>query len=209
MTPFARHVEKWKNCQACSYCENRKNVVLLRGSVPCDVLFIGEAPGPAENSLGQPFKGPAGHLLDDIIRSAISSLPDDEQDVSWAFTNLVACIPKGGDGKKFLEPNEESIKACEERLNECVRLCRPRSIVLVGQLAQKWIKGEGQFYINPDYDRSVKYEGWLQDGQYVRFTEIIHPAAILRADESQKPLAIKRCTLSIVEAMREPREIPF
>jgi DNA polymerase len=39
--------------------------------VPCDVLFIGEAPGESEDAIGIPFIGPAGHLLGRIIDEAL------------------------------------------------------------------------------------------------------------------------------------------
>ena len=43
---YMKHKEKWINCTRCELCENRKKVCLLRGKVPCDMLFVGEAPGP-------------------------------------------------------------------------------------------------------------------------------------------------------------------
>jgi uracil-DNA glycosylase len=63
-------------------------VVLCRGRLPCDVLFVGEAPGVSEDVLGRPFVGPAGKLLDTIVERALDGQYD------CAMTNLVACIPK-------------------------------------------------------------------------------------------------------------------
>ena len=40
----------------------------MRGSIPFNVLFVGEAPGESEDVLGFPFVGPAGKLLDHIIK---------------------------------------------------------------------------------------------------------------------------------------------
>lgn len=46
MTPFQRHVAQWTDCTRCPLHEGRRHVCLIRAQqVPCDVLFIGEAPG--------------------------------------------------------------------------------------------------------------------------------------------------------------------
>lgn len=52
---YQLHVNRWKDCELCSLCEGRKRVVLSRGTVPADVLFIGEAPWVSEDTIGKPF----------------------------------------------------------------------------------------------------------------------------------------------------------
>ena len=93
---YKQHVQRWKSCTACKLCETRKKVVMYRGDVPCDILFIGEAPGPSEDVIGQPFIGPAGHLLDRIIDKAIQPYRKVNPNISFrkVFTNLVCFIPK-------------------------------------------------------------------------------------------------------------------
>lgn len=169
-SPFAAHVAKWSTCELCPLHHTRTKVVIARGSVPCDVLFVGEAPGVSENVLGRPFVGPAGRLLDEMIASA------SPQSLKLAFTNLVGCIPL--DDKKTSEPSKESIKACAPRLLELTRMAKPKLIVLVGKL-------------------SVKYVSVPKGCHKV---EIIHPAAILRADISQQGLAIQRCVVALADA---------
>lgn len=188
---FQQHVERWKDCRECNLCERRKHVVLLRGQIPADVLFIGEAPGQSEDVLGLPFIGPAGKLLDDIIADAVSR-SELQAAPRMAWTNLVACIPKGDDDRKTEEPPEESIKACESRLIEIVQICRPRIIVNVGKLSKYYVCGQAMFG-----DCS-----WL-DGKFMRFCEITHPAAILRADVTQQGLMIQRCRAYLVDAFDE------
>jgi uracil-DNA glycosylase len=176
---FSQHAAKWKNCTDCPLCKTRTKVVLARGKVPCDVLFVGEAPGASEDVIGQPFIGPAGKLLDQIIDKAMG-----DSRYTYAMTNLIACIPLGDDGNKVAEPTEDSIRACYNRLIEFVDICHPQLIVLVGTLATKYGPGGGELVIS-----------------------IIHPAAILRMDISQKGLAIQRCIVAINEAVAEI--VPF
>ncbi len=175
LTPYKAHVEKWKNCQGWESCKKRKNVVFLRGSIPCEVLFIGEAPGPSEDVLAKPFVGPAGKLLDNIIYQAWATAP------RYALTNLVSCIPLDDESNKFGEPPEESIKACAERLAECIKLSRPKILVCVGKLANKWM---------------AAYSG-------IKQIEIMHPAAILRADVTQRGLLIKRAVVALRDVLED------
>lgn len=184
MTPYQSFVQRWSSCTACELCHVRRHVVLSRGVVPCDVCFIGEAPGPSENKLGVPFIGPAGKLLDQIIAQA-------EQRVGRmfrkAFTNLISCFPKNvEEGKKWNEPPAFAIKACAPRLMEFVKLCKPRLIVLVGRLAEKYTP--------------LDQENVQQLQPIPKRVAIVHPAAILRAEGPQRPLLIKQSVLSLAEA---------
>lgn len=175
---FKEHRQRWNNCQACSLCETRKHVVLARGSIPCDILLVGEAPGTSEDVHGQPFYGPAGHLLDKILDKASRNTS-----VKFAFTNLVACIPLGEDGKKTAEPNKESIEACSERLEEFIGIAKPRVICCVGRLSHEHMQG-------------------YNDGM-MPFAMMIHPAAILRAETSQQGLLIQNCVVMIADLIQE------
>lgn len=199
LSPWRAFVERWKNCSDCVLCETRKNIVLARGSVPCDVLFIGEAPGEGEDVIGQPFVGPAGRLLDDIVNRALRTAGkfDEEADClgapdPWtllvAFTNLVCCIPRDSDGRKATEPDPNEVLACQPRLAEFIALCRPRLVVCVGALAAKWIGNQRSRY---------------GIGGDVRLLDITHPAAILRSNIAQQGLAIQRCVVQIANAVEE------
>jgi len=90
MTPYQRFVSRWGDCRKCILCRSRSRIVLARGRVPADVLLVGEAPGESENVIGSPFTGPAGHLLDQIVKHALRGRPA----LSCCFTNLICCIPR-------------------------------------------------------------------------------------------------------------------
>lgn len=167
----------------------RANVVLARGDIPCDVLFIGEAPGPAENNLGSPFKGPAGHLLDEIVANAVA---ESGVTLRMAYTNLVACIPLEDGSTKFTEPPKASIDACHPRLAEFARMCNPEIVVAVGALSEKYIGKKWE----------TGNAGWIK-----RFAKIIHPAAILRGAVAQRGLAQQNAEVTLIEAFESL--IPF
>tara|TARA_R110002110_G_scaffold145775_3_gene335324 strand:- start:2913 stop:3467 length:555 start_codon:yes stop_codon:yes gene_type:complete len=175
---YKEHREKWNKCQACELSCRRKKVVLARGTLPCEVLFIGEAPGDAEDVLGTPFAGPAGYLLKEMVDASVPG------NVKKAYTNLIACIPKDESGMKQLDVPEEYIKACLPRLEEMVKMSKPRLIVCVGKLSAKWM--------------TLNFPETIAD-----WVEIYHPAYILRLDISQKGLAIQRTIVALRDATEE------
>lgn len=196
------HVERWRDCADCDLSKGRERVVIGRGSVPCDVLFIGEAPGESEDAVGRPFVGPAGKLLDRVIARTVGEwnqhcAADAIAPMTVAFTNLVCCIPRTEDGGKAGEPEREHVKACLERLVEFVRLARPRLIVLVGSLAKRHVHGASQFRLDGEDEQPE----WIENGECLEFVEIVHPAAILRANEAQRDMMVRRVEVTLRNAL--------
>lgn len=185
MTGWTEHVARWKDCQKCPLGKQRDRICLGRGTVPCDVLMIGEAPGASEDALGQPFVGPAGQLLDQIIERALSSwqVPGTEgpdyNSVTVAFTNLVCCFPRESKQRGENEPSSIEIRACEERLVEFVNIVRPRLIVCVGKLASDWI----------DHNDTIKC------------VDVRHPAYILLMPLAQRQMEVQRSIVIICNAV--------
>lgn len=176
LSPYKRHLAKWDGCQACFLAATRHRMVFARGVLPCDVLFIGEAPGTSEDVLGQPFVGEAGKELDDQIEAAgeeAGCLP------RLAWTNLVCCIPINEDGKQ--EPAAECLKACRPRLEELIDLANPDYIVQVGKLAAKHAPPRAN----------------------VSYAEILHPAYILRADPVGRDLLRQRVIVTLADVFSE------
>lgn len=176
LSPYKRYIKKWSDCTNCSLCETRNKVVLIKGtSIPCDILFVGEAPGASEDVLGKPFAGPAGSLLQEIMHNA-GALK-----VSYAMTNTIACIPLA-EGRELSVPPKFAVAACRSRLEECISLCKPEVIIWVGAFAE----------VTGNKLKAVKD---------IPTVSIIHPAAILRMHVSQRMLAIKRCVVTIADAI--------
>ena len=172
---LTRHKAHWKDCTRCPLCETRRSVVLYRGSIPCDFLLVGEAPGEIEDLRGRPFVGPAGKLLNQIL---LDVLVHRLKNLRYAITNIVACIPIIEDelsSGKTRAPDKNEAKACKPRLEKFIEICKPRLIVTLGKTAEKYLPGHSASTLG-----------------------IIHPAAILRMEnDGQKDLAIKRATLAL------------
>ncbi len=173
-SPFRIHCSKWDDGCGSDQCGAARNICLARGKLPCDVLFIGEAPGESEDVLGAPFTGPAGHLLDEMIAEAV-----DDKELRFAWTNIVGCIPRTEDGtEKASEPSKKQIKACAPRLREFVQLAKPKLVVFVGKLSEK-------------------HAPQAVEGLDVRTCAVQHPAFILRSGVADKGLLIQRCIATL------------
>jgi len=164
-------------------------VVLARGNLPCDILFVSESPGTTENTRGQSSIGPAGQLLDQMIAESIYA-----HSTGWrvAFTQLVACMPKGTPGTKAAHDiTKKQIESCRPRLVEFVQIAKPQLIIRMGKLVEKFIPNQ-EMFTGP-----TKLEHQIQ------FVDMIHPASILRADVSQKALAYQRCVVTLSDAVEQ------
>lgn len=169
MNTWLQHVEDWKDCQRCPLGTQRDRICLARGVLPCDVLFVGEAPGASEDTAGLPFVGPAGMLLDEIIARGVP------KGVTHALTNLVACFPREAKSIGDNEPERGEILECRPRLVQFVNLAQPRVIVRVGKLAVRYL----------GFDLSVP------------FADIDHPAYMLRLPLAAQKGAVQRAMVHI------------
>lgn len=133
MNRWQLHLKNWKECRRCHLHKTRQNTVIVRGKIPCDILFIGEAPGHAEDSIGEPFCGETGNLLQhEIINEVIP------EHIRYALCNLLACIPLGEDGVKTEEPDDDDVRSCQSRLIDLIDFAKPKLLILVGKHAQHY-----------------------------------------------------------------------
>lgn len=170
------------HCHACDLCRNRRNVVFGVGCKTADVMFIGEGPGEQEDIIGEPFVGPAGHLLDDMM-----SIIDLDRNNTY-IANIVKCRPPGN-----RDPEEQEQECCIGYLRNQVALVKPKIIVCLGRIAAKKI-------IEPAFRITRQHGVWVQRGD-VWMTAIYHPSALLR-DPSKRPETFEDL-LSIRDKIRQ------
>ena len=154
-------------CVKCGLCRTRTNVVFGVGNQKADVMFIGEGPGEQEDLKGEPFVGPAGKLLDDMM-----SIIDLDRSKCY-IANIVKCRPPMN-----RDPMETEQEACQDYLYEQIRLIQPKIIVCLGRIAATKL-------IREDFRITREHGTWTQkDGVWM--TAIYHPSALLR-DVSKRP----------------------
>lgn len=154
-------------CAGCELCHRRNNVVFGVGFRRADILFVGEGPGEQEDLQGEPFVGPAGKLLDDML--SIIDLDREKCNIA----NIVKCRPPGN-----RDPKEEEQDACFGYLANQIQLIRPKIIVCLGRIAATKM-------IRSDFKITREHGTWAQiDGIWM--TAIYHPSALLR-DPNKRP----------------------
>jgi DNA polymerase len=146
-------------------------------------MFVGEGPGEQEDLKGEPFVGPAGKLLDDML-----SIIDIDRHTNCYIGNIVKCRPP-----RNRDPQETEQEACIAYLRNQVVLVRPKIIVCLGRIAAKKL-------IDENYRITRQHGQWVQKNG-VWMTAIYHPSALLR-DVSKRPETFDDL-LSIREKIRE------
>ncbi|HYM53411.1 MAG TPA: uracil-DNA glycosylase [Candidatus Dormibacteraeota bacterium] len=111
-----------RGCTRCPLHRGRTNAVPGEGNPLSDVLLVGEGPGAREDATGRPFVGPAGQLLEELLRS-----------IGWAredvfIANVVKCRPPGN-----RDPEPEEISTCSPYLERQERALDPAVIVTLGR----------------------------------------------------------------------------
>ena len=126
---YMDHTHDWRKCTKCSIGKHAYNHVFARGNIPCKVLFIGEAPGKSEDTMGLPFVGVSGKLLDKWIAATGKVF-------SYAITNTVLCRPTDRIGGDNRPPTQKEMANCRPRLIDFIALADPKGIVLLGAVAR-------------------------------------------------------------------------
>lgn len=196
MNRFELHTMEWQNCTRCKYSERRKKVVLGKGELPCDILFVAEAPGDSEDVIGKPMVAQAGRLMDQMLVKA-GIVKGDKQGLIWtpdavwrytvSFTNLVACIPLDENREKEKEPDYDCVLSCKPRLEEWIEFASPKLIVVIGKPAREWFE--------------MGNRDSVEHGR-IPIVEIVHPASILRQPFVQRSMSVQSEVIRIRLAIR-------
>lgn len=173
------------SCRDCPLSQGRHNVVFGVGDPESELMFIGEGPGEQEDLQGEPFVGPAGKLLDDMLEMI-------DLDRSRVYiANIVKCRPPHN-----RDPKPEEQDACISWLKEQTRLIHPKIIVCVGRIAAQKLM-DPNFRVTKQHGEFINRNGFLMMGTF-------HPAALLR-NPSQKPDAFEDF-LALREKIKETCE---
>ena len=142
-----------RECRRCPLAETRTHTVFGVGPLDTPVMFVGEGPGQQEDLQGEPFVGPAGHLLDDMLEI-----------IDLSRKNCYITNP-------LLSERE----ACLPILRQQYRLLRPKILICLGRIAASTL-------IHEEYRITREHGQWVQK-QGVWMTAIYHPSALLRDPE--------------------------
>lgn len=175
-----------KVCTRCRLSESRTQAVPGVGPAGAQIMFIGEAPGFYEDKQGEPFVGPAGHFLNELL----GQIGLERKDVF--ITNVVKCRPP-----QNRDPQPDEIEACRIWLDQQIHLIRPNVVVTISRYAMaRWF---------PEKKISEIH------GKARRFGDLVvvpmyHPAAALHQHSLRRVLEddFKR----LPEYIKNPAKVP-
>lgn len=174
-------------CRSCDLCENGTRPVVGAGPANARLMIVGEQPGDREEKIGQPFVGPAGQLLDELL----AEVGLDREQVY--LTNVVKHFHHEARGKQRLHkrPSARHEAACSPWLHREVTLVRPQVVLALGVVAMNALVGRQHkithLLSRPDQTESFggPLASWASPQTFVAW----HPAAILRVEQK---LAVQR-----------------
>ncbi|MBA4143506.1 MAG: uracil-DNA glycosylase [Nitrosospira sp.] len=151
-----------EGCVACPLCRSRTRTVLGAGDPNGDWLYVGEGPGAQEDATGEPFVGPAGQLLDNML-TAIGL----KRGRNVYIANIVKCRPPGN-----REPTADEAACCAPYLVRQIKLMQPKLIIALGKVAAyNLLHGDGSL---------ASLRGRLHKYAGIPVIVTYHPAYLLR-----------------------------
>ena len=117
------------SCTRCGLCQSRTRTAFGVGDQKAKWLFIGEGPGRNEDLQGEPFVGPAGKLLDNMLL-AIGVRRGENAYIA----NVVKCRPTDANGRDR-PPTADEAAACMPYLQRQIAMLQPTMIVALGKTA--------------------------------------------------------------------------
>lgn len=166
-----------QECTACELHAEATQTVFGAGQPGAALALIGEQPGDREDVEGEPFVGPAGRLLAQVLEKAGVA----EQDAY--LTNVVKHFRFRRQGKRRIHrtPSVEHVRACLPWLHAELAAVRPRLLVTLGATAGKALLGSS-FRLTQHRGEVLEYRTWP-------LVATIHPSAVLRSREQDRAQA--------------------
>jgi DNA polymerase len=113
-----------RDCTRCELHRGRTQTVFGVGNEAARWMIIGEAPGAEEDRKGEPFVGPAGQLLNEMLHAVGLQRAD------VFIANILKCRPPDN-----RDPRPAEVAACATHLDAQLSLVAPKLILAVGRIA--------------------------------------------------------------------------
>jgi uracil-DNA glycosylase len=158
-------------CTACDLYARATQTVFGEGPGDASLMLVGEQPGDQEDKAGEPFVGPAGHVLDRALDDAGIARDD------VYVTNAVKHFKWKPRGKRRLhdKPNRKEIVACRQWLDAELEVVDPAVIVVLGATAGQALFG-AKFRVGVARGQVLDLDGFP-------VVATVHPSAVLRAQD--------------------------
>lgn len=169
----------------------RNTMVFSTGNIHAKIMLIGEAPGYQEERQREPFVGPAGEKLNQILKA----MGVDRKEVY--ISNIVKFRPSmPNQTTNNRQPTEQEIEACLPFILGEIRTIRPQVIVALGSTAAQGLLGvKGSL-------ASLRGRFHEIEGIPVRVT--YHPSYLLRTESNRDKRLVWEDMLTVMEQLGMP-----
>lgn len=162
------------NCEVCPLFDPKNAFVPTKfAEGESKLVVVGEAPGFHEAAKGEPFLGPSGQLLDQVLRHHGYSRKE------VTYTNVCLCRPEGN-----ATPPKAAINACRGRLLHEIGVAGSKDVLALGGTAAAVVVNDSRtitaLRVGPAKD-PIKQ---LRDAGVERVVPSWHPAYCLRTSDA-------------------------
>jgi DNA polymerase len=170
----------YEKCDKCpKMVKHRQTIVVGRGLINAPIMVVGLGPGKEEDDAGEPFVGPSGGLLWDMMEEV--GIP---RKTVYA-TNAVLCRPAKPrkEPSVFLEnrdPTLDEINNCRPRLMYEIAKIDPVIIVALGKVAVRGVTGKDAKKGTMGTVRDIHIKSPAGNIVAYPIIHLFHPAYILR-----------------------------
>lgn len=128
--PFEELNNKYKDCQLCTLCSGRDNIVYGKGAFSPLICIIGDSPSKFDSEKGRVFADKTGEKLYGMLEYLNRKV---RLTNNVYYTNLTLCPNP--------ENNEEANLACADRLRTEIQIANPEHIIALGHTVANFIMG--------------------------------------------------------------------
>lgn len=176
----------------------RETMVFAVGNPDARLMLIGEAPGYQEERQREPFVGPAGEKLTQILKAM--GLPREAVYIS-NICKFRPAIEGGGDqGTKNRKPTDLEMRVCLPFVKAEIDIVQPVCIVALGATAAEGMGFSGAV---------GKLRGQVHQVNGTPMIVTYHPSYILREEKEGGGMQVKRQVWEDMLAAMEILELPI
>ena len=118
--------EKINSIENCNLKNNSRNLVMGDGDINSPLMLIGEAPGKIEDSLGVPFQGDVGSLLNKMLLA-----------INIQIKKVYSTYSVNFRPPEDRKPSSQEIKRYSIFLKEHISIINPKIVILMGSTAME------------------------------------------------------------------------
>ncbi len=176
-----------RDCQGCELYRDAIQTVFGSGPASASIMLVGEQPGDQEDKEGEPFIGPAGHILDRALEEV--GIDRGSVYVTNAVKHFRFKSTESSQRRIHRKPSVSQMRACAPWLAAELEAVRPEVLVALGATAAAALFGP-RFRLTEHRGERLpwpppagEYAGSRQQIGTVLAT--IHPSAVLRAGDGR------------------------